>query len=165
MRDDEFVVSRVDVSTDSKTQPCRASAFCSHLSASPLARPLPHCRRMESVERLKYLDAHHIETPAGRLDGAVFVSPTNAQLGKLDGVLIDPGQRRVRYYIVETRGRFSSRHYLLPLTATRLDSDRRTLEVDIEAEEIERLDKVEPDTLPRFSDDDLIAALFHSGAS
>ena len=120
---------------------------------------------MESVERLKYLDAHNVDTPAGRLDGAVLVSPTHATLGKLDGVLIDPHHRKVRYYVVEARDRFASRHYLLPLTATRLDCDRRTLEVDIEADEIHRLDNVEPETLPRFSDDDLIAALFHSSAT
>jgi len=120
---------------------------------------------MESVEHLKYLDAHSLDTPAGRLDGAVLVSPTHATLGRLDGVLIDPRHRKVRYYVFEARDRFSSHHYLLPLTATRLDCNHRTLEVDIEADEMQRLDRVEPDTLPRFSDDDLIAALFHSSAS
>ena len=120
---------------------------------------------MESVERLKYVDAHNVDTPAGRLDGAVLISPTHATLGKLDGVLIDPRHRKVRYYVVETRDRSSSRHCLLRLTATRLDCDRRTLEVDIEADEIQRLDNVEPDLLPRFSDDDLMTTLFHSSAS
>lgn len=116
------------------------------------------------MEPLKYVDAQHIDTPAGRLDGAVLVSPTQAQIGKLDGVLIDPLDRKVRYYVVES-GRPSSRHYLLPLTATRLDRVRRALEVDVEADEIQRLDEVEPDRLPRFDDDDLMAALFRGRTS
>ncbi len=125
---------------------------------------------MESVAPLKYVDAHRIDSPAGRLDGAVLVSPTHEPVGKLDGVLIDPRQRKVRYYVVqsryavESRGRISSRHYLLPLTATRLDRDHRTLEVDLEADELQRLDEVDPDRLPQFDEGDLMIALFAAGA-
>ena len=126
---------------------------------------------METVERLKYLDAHRIDTPAGRLDGAVLVSPTHEPVAKLDGVLIDPHQRKVRYYVVQSRyvaenhGRISSRHYLLPLTATRLDRDRRTLEVDLEADDIQRLDEVDPERLPQFDEGDLMTALFAARSS
>ena len=34
---------------------------------------------------LRYIHADHVDTPAGRLDHAVLVSPTNARLGKLEG--------------------------------------------------------------------------------
>jgi PRC-barrel domain len=120
-----------------------------------------------SIEpRLRYLDANHVDTPAGRLDGAVLVSPAKVRLGTLEGILVDPQHRQVRYYVVaRKRGLFSSRHYLLPLTATRLDRDRHTLEVDVEADEIPQLAEVDPDDLPRFSDDDLLMAMFHSNVS
>jgi hypothetical protein len=122
---------------------------------------------VNSIEpRLRYLDANHVDTPAGRLDGAVLVSSANAPIGTLDGVLVDPQHRQVRYYVVERkRGLFGSRHYLVPLTATRLDRDHHTLEVDVEAGEIPQLAEVDPDDLPRFSDDDLLTALFHSDVS
>jgi len=120
--------------------------------------------RMRAIEaQLRYLDADHVETPAGRLNGAILVSPSQSALGKLDGVLVDPQYRQVRYYVVERKRRlFGSRHYLLPLTAARLDRDRHTLEVDVEADEIPQLLEVDPSDLPRFSDDDLLTALFHS---
>jgi hypothetical protein len=123
--------------------------------------------RVTSIEpRLRYLDANHLDTPAGRLDGAVLVSPAKARLGTLEGILVDPQHRQVRYYVVaRKRGPFSSRHYLLPLTATRLDRDRHTLEVDVEADDIPQLAEVDPDDLPRFSDDDLLTAMFHSNVS
>ena len=116
---------------------------------------------MESNEPLKFLDADRVDTPAGRLDGAMVVSPTHATLGRLDGVLIDPRHRKVRYYVLDAGGG-SPRHLLLPLTATRLDRNHRTLEVDVEADEIDQLDEVDPTRLPRFGDDDLLTALFHS---
>jgi hypothetical protein len=126
---------------------------------------------MATVETLKYLDAHRVDTPAGRLDGAVLVSPTHELVGRLDGVLIDPSQRKVRYYVVQSRfvaegrSRISSRHYLLPLTAARLDRDHRTLEIDLEADDIERLDEVDLDRLPQFDEGDLMTALFAARAS
>ncbi len=116
--------------------------------------------------QLRYLDADHVGTPEGRLDGAVLVSRANARLGTLEGVLIDPRVRQVRYYVVERKRRwFGSQHYLLPLTTTRLDRDHHTLHVDVDPEEILQLPEVDPDDLPRFSDDDLLTALFHSNVS
>lgn len=112
---------------------------------------------------LRYIDAGQLDTPAGRLGHAALVSPSNEPLGKLDGIVIDPASRQVRYYVVESPGWFTSRHYLLPLTAARLDRDRNAVEVDVDADEITHLDQVEPDAFPRFSDDDLMTAMFHSG--
>jgi hypothetical protein len=122
---------------------------------------------MSAIEaRLRYLDAEHVKTTAGRLDGATLVSPTHAPLGTLEGVLVDPEFRQVRYYVVERkRSLFGSRHYLLPLTATRLDRDRLTLQVDVDADEIPHLPQVDPNDLPRFSDDDLLTAMFHSNVN
>ena len=116
--------------------------------------------RMEPMEPLKYIEAQSVATPAGRLGQTMLISPTHATLGKLDGVLIDPLHRKVRYYVVEANGGRSSHHYLVPLTPTQLDRDHDTLEVDVEPDEIERLTEVEPDRLPRFSEDDLMIALF-----
>jgi len=112
---------------------------------------------------LRYIDAARVDTPAGRLGHAPLVSPTKEPLGKLDGIVVDPVSRQVRYYVVESPGWFTSRHYLLPLTPARLDRDRNAVELDVDADEISHLDQVEPDAFPRFSDDDLMTAMFHSG--
>jgi hypothetical protein len=121
---------------------------------------------MTSMEpRLRYLDARRVDTPAGRLDGTVLVTPANATLGTIDGVLIDPLRRQVRYFVVDTPDEESSHHhFLLPLTAGRLDRERHALEVDVDADEMQHLDEAELDELPQFSDDDLLMAMFHSNA-
>jgi hypothetical protein len=115
------------------------------------------------ASRLRFIEAQRLETPAGRLDGALVVSPTNATLGTLDGVLVDPGARRVEFYVVESTQR--SRRYLVPQMPVRLDASNQALEVDLEADDLDQLDDLEPGSCPRFSDEDLITALFHARAS
>lgn len=110
--------------------------------------------------RLKFIEAQSIETPVGRLGGAHVVSPTRATLGTLDGVLVDPGARRVAFYVVESAER--SRHFLVPQMPARLDASHQALEVDLEADDLDQLDEVEPAKFPRFSDDDLMNALFRA---
>jgi hypothetical protein len=110
--------------------------------------------------RLKFIESRSIETPVGRLDRALVISPTNATLGTLDGVLVDPAARRIEFYVVESAE--GSRHYLVPQTPTRVDASHQSLEVDLETDDVDRLDDVEPAIFPRFSDDDLMTALFHA---
>ena len=89
----------------------------------------------------------------------------HATLGKLDGVVVDPCRRQVRYYVLERAGWFSSRHYLLPLGTARLLPDRRAVEVDLETDEIGKLEQVDPSDLPKFSDEDLLSAMFRPRAA
>jgi hypothetical protein len=114
---------------------------------------------------LRYLDAERLDTSEGRLDDVLVVSPSHATLGKLDGVVVDPCRRQVRYYVLERAGWFSSRHYLLPLGTARLLPDRRAVEVDLETDEIGKLEQVDPSDLPKFSDEDLVAAMFRPRAA
>jgi hypothetical protein len=102
--------------------------------------------------------ADRVDTPAGRLNDTVVVNPSNTTLGKLTGIVVDPVGRQVCGYVIESRKWLSSRQYLVPPPA-RFDWERHALEVDLEEAE---LDELEPHTFQRFSDDDLIAALFHS---
>ena len=102
--------------------------------------------------------ADRVDTPAGRLNDTVVVNPSNTTLGKLAGIVVDPVGRQVRGYVIESRKWLSSRQYLVPPPA-RFDWQRHALEVDLDEAE---LDELEPHTFQRFSDDDLIAALFHS---
>ena len=75
--------------------------------------------------------------------------------------MIDPQARQIRYYVVESPRWWSPRHYLLPLSAGRLDRDRNAVELDVEPDDLSRFDEIEPEAFPRFSDEDLMAAIFH----
>jgi hypothetical protein len=107
---------------------------------------------------LRYLDAQHVEHRGGNLGGVTIRDMHDEPLGQLDGVLLDPSTRRVRYFVVERRARLTARRYLLTAdTPATYDSSQCMLRFHAEADATERFDAR---TIPAFSDDDLLTALF-----
>ena len=99
---------------------------------------------MESVHSvLRFVEAHRLDTSAGRLDHVIVVSTRKTRLGRLDGVLVDPQRLEVEYLVVTSRGWFKSRHYLVPLRTPRLNGDAHELEVDVDSEQLEQLEQVD----------------------
>ncbi len=127
------------------------------------------CSVEESVQQtdstLRYIAAEHVDTPAGRLDGTVLVGPREETVGALDGLIIDPIGRHVRYFVVRSRNWLKTRLQLVPAAPAQLDSEHKTLHVDIAPEDLPHLREIGSDTFPRYSDDDLLAALFPAHAA
>jgi hypothetical protein len=111
-------------------------------------------------EGLRYLDATRVDTPIGRLADLALVSPTDESLGSVDGVVINPSERKVCYLVVESGGWWSSRRYLLPLEPFRVDRQRKAVRVELEATDIRQLPQVHAGEFTPFGDYDLITALF-----
>ena len=121
---------------------------------------------MEQVDSvLRYIAAKHVDTPAGPLDGTMLVSPDDEPVGTLDGMIIDPIGRHVRYFVVRSRNWLKTHRHLLPAMPARLDAEHKRLHVDIGADELPQLPTVRSDTFERYSDEDLIAALFPAHAA
>jgi len=70
-------------------------------------------RRPARTDNLCYLSARAIDGPAGRLAGVDLCGPHDEKLGRLDGVLIDPASRRLRYFVVASHGWLGKKRYLL----------------------------------------------------
>jgi hypothetical protein len=115
---------------------------------------------MESTDRLRFVEAERLDTPVGRLSGAELVSPADERLGTLGGVLIDPVERHVRYFILELKRWHRTNRYLVPASPVHLDTERRALHVDLYPDDVDSLRECRSDSFVPFSDDDLIAALF-----
>ncbi len=121
---------------------------------------------MEQLDSaLRYIAAEHVDTPGGRLDGTVLVGASNETVGRLDGMVIDPIKRRVRYFVVRSRSWLATHRHLVPAMPARLDSQHKRLHVDIDADELSQFGEVRPNTFPRYSDDDLVAAMFSPHAA
>ena len=109
-------------------------------------------------DSLRFIDAKQLRTTADRFNGAtVVVSPANTVVGKLVGALIDPPRRHVCFLVVESRRTFSTRQYVVPFDTARFDRDRNALRLDAGAE---TLHEVRVDQFARFSDKDLLDAIF-----
>jgi hypothetical protein len=94
------------------------------------------------------------------LDHISVLSPTDGSLGELEGVIIDPTERHVRFYVVESRGWLKTHRYLVPEMPFRLDPDRKALHMDLEADDLSQLPELSDDEFPAFTDDDFVTALF-----
>lgn len=113
---------------------------------------------MERIDpELRYVDAASVTTPLGSLDGARLIGPSDDTLGRLEGVLIDPRERQLRYFVVE-RGWLQRRHYLLSASAARIEREQNALRVDVGSDELPHLTRVECHVLRPFSDDDVAGA-------
>ena len=106
--------------------------------------------RFVEVDRLRALGE-------SELNNAVVRGAADAVLGKLTGALIDPFQRRVCFLVIESHRWFARHQYALPLDAARVDRQRHELVIDVESE---ALREVHVDRFARFSDADVIDAMF-----
>ena len=98
----------------------------------------------------------------GELDHALVRGAADAVLGTLTGALIDPMQRRVCFLIVESGSWFMRRQYALPIDAARVDRQRHGLLLDVDGD---TLREVDAGRFPRFSDADVIDAMFSPRAA
>jgi uncharacterized protein YrrD len=113
---------------------------------------------------LCYLKAQNVEIPAGKLADLEVCSRDDEKLGDLDGVLIEPSARRVRYLVVKPSGWFRGR-YLLPVQdVTRVERDQNVLRIEAPAAEVSR-ETFTPDAVRPFTDEDVITVMFAPDAA
>ncbi len=109
---------------------------------------------------LSYLDASKVISPAGALSELDVLSADGRKLGSIEGVVIDAAARHVRYLSVLTSGWFGGRRYLVQADHLgQIEADRKALRlrVDLGNDAVQDLDA---SALRKFSDDDLLAAMF-----
>ncbi len=107
--------------------------------------------------RLRFLDNSQLESPL--VEPLDVRTQAGTKIGTFDGVIVDPVERRVRYLVVD-RGRFFHSRCLIPMPAARIDAQHHALSIDIDDADSQAWEQFDPVTFPRFSDDDLITAMF-----
>ena len=114
----------------------------------------------EDTGALRYLDANAVECPAGTLEGLSLFGRDDEALGVINGVLINPETRQLKYFVVNRERMFNRRRYLVSaeMPAVVLPEDR-ALRVDVPSDAVER-QRFDERAVSRFSDDDLLTALF-----
>lgn len=118
----------------------------------------------DETNSLRYLDANAVECPSGKLEGLTVFSKDDETLGVIKGVLIDPMTRQLRYYVINAARMFNRRRYLVAADtpAVMLPEDR-ALRVEALSDNIER-QRFDSRAVARFSDDDLLTAMFANPA-
>jgi hypothetical protein len=116
----------------------------------------------DNANSLRYLAAEAVSCPAGTLDGLSLYTQDEETLGTIDGVLINPSTRQVRYYVIDGSRLFSRRRYLVPADAPAVVlPEHKAVRMEIPANSIEP-QRFDARSVPRFSDEDLVTAMFAS---
>lgn len=116
----------------------------------------------DNADALRYLNADSVECPVGTLDGMNLVSQDDEALGRIDGVLIDPSKRQIRYYVIDASRLFTRRRYLVPADSPAVVvPEHKVLRMQVPSESIGR-QRFDERSVARFSDDDLLTAMFAS---
>ena len=126
---------------------------------------MPNDDRLQDTSELSYLDASKVTSPAGVLAGLEVLTSEGKRLGSIKGVVIEAAARRVRYLAVQASGWFGGRRYLVEADQLgQIDPDRKALRLraDIRDEAVKGLDA---QALRKFSDEDLLTAMFASSAA
>jgi hypothetical protein len=119
-------------------------------------------RSAEAIDNLCYLSARDVQIPDGRLAEYHLCGLDDQTLGTLDGVLIDPAERRVRYFVVRSNGWLGKKRYLLSADETaHLEPEANTLRIDVEARDPWQ-HTFDAEQLRPFGEDDLLKTLFSS---
>jgi hypothetical protein len=114
---------------------------------------------------LCYLEAGNVKLPAGKLADLQLCSRDDQTLGAVEGVLIEPSARRVRYFVVKRSGWLRDARYLLPVEdLAHVDRERNVLQIDTCANDVPR-HRFDPSAVRPFSDDDLLTVMFASAAA
>lgn len=114
-------------------------------------------------DKLCYLDASKLDSPVGALTHLDLKGADDRLLGVLDGIVIDPTERKLRYFVVKSNGWLSRRRYLVPADgAARVERDLGELRLEVDSDDLSDYEEFTAGSVRDFSDDDLIAGMFHS---
>ena len=111
---------------------------------------------------LRFVDADLLRALDGELNHAVVRGAADAVLGTLTGALIDPLQRRICFLVVESGSWLMRHQYALPIDAARVDRERHGLLTDVDGDTLREVDAAR---FPRFSDADVLDAMFSPRAA
>jgi len=108
--------------------------------------------------RLCYLDASRVLGPCGLLQALDVRTSHDESLGSLDGVVIDPAERKLRFFVVEPVGSVNHRRILLPVeAAASVAPEGHTLRIELESGDFDGLDEFDMADFREFTEEDAIA--------
>ncbi len=122
-------------------------------------------KELEPNADLRYLKADSVNCPSGTLADFRVVTADAEALGNVSGVLISPATRRCEFFVIASPGLLSQRRFLLPIDAGAvLENDPKSLRLSARKDELD-LQSFTLHSVPQFSDEDLLTAMFNRDAA
>lgn len=118
------------------------------------------CDDTSAVSRLRYVDAHHVQSDGACLDRLDVREEAGQRIGRLDGVIVDVEAGRVRYFVVHSASGRAHRWQILPFFSARIDRNNRALRIDFDRALAAPFWNHDRDALPKCADDEQTTTLF-----
>jgi sporulation protein YlmC with PRC-barrel domain len=113
---------------------------------------------MLEYHSLRYIDASHVASGVTDLAGFDVLTATGRKLGALEGLIVDPPERSIKFAVVDGNNQPHSGRLLVPISLAQLDMSRKSLRVDLENDG--ECPAFDPEDFPTFSIKDSQAAMF-----
>lgn len=111
---------------------------------------------------LRYLEPEQTKIRGERCDGMTIRTADGHALGRVQGFLVDPTTRRLRYFVVRKSGPLGlgGDSRIVPITSARVNLDDRAIELLDEDDEFEAAGRFSRNSFPAFTDEDFLTAIF-----
>jgi PRC-barrel domain len=119
-------------------------------------RRLDVAAQIPANKALRFLPAEKARYGVCQFEKFAVKNESAERIGVLEGFIIDPPARKIRYAVVHPRG-FFTRPCLVPVPGARIDAREEALLVD---ESLSSCEPFDASRFPELSDDDVLTALF-----
>jgi ferritin-like metal-binding protein YciE len=106
-----------------------------------------------TVSRFRFIDRKQLDFSRLTPGPLRVRNDADAELGTFDGLVISAGTTTPRYLVVDARGLFGPRRYLLPVSKVRYDETVRTLRVNLSKDTAQRYPEFDRDQFEAMSDE------------
>jgi hypothetical protein len=104
---------------------------------------------------LRYVKAAGLDDSTFDFDGLAVVNGAGEKLGDVNGFILDADSARPYHVVVDAKGWFKTKHYLLPIGHAQLDAARKVLVADLAKDHIRKFPGFDLDTFAKWSDADM----------
>jgi hypothetical protein len=104
---------------------------------------------------LKYVDADDLETGTVKFQGMDVKNVANDKLGDLNGFIIDSTTGNPYYLVVDSKGWFKTKHYLVPIGHARLDAARSAIVAELTQDQIKKYPGFDLDEFQKWGEAEL----------
>ncbi|MBI4486853.1 MAG: PRC-barrel domain-containing protein [Acidobacteria bacterium] len=104
---------------------------------------------------LRYVEASDLDNSAFDFDGLEVENAAGDKLGSVNGFILDADTGRPYYVVVDSKGWFKTKHYLIPVGHARLDADRKVLAADLTRDQIKKFPGFDLGKFEKWTDADI----------
>jgi len=109
------------------------------------------------ASRFRYLNAADVDDAVVNFDRLAVVGADGAQIGDVEGFVVDVYARRVNHIVVDSFGSLDLPCFLLPIGHASIAPDRKSLRTDVTPLALRYLPEFEADRFCEYTDEELHA--------